>query len=188
MTLSILIPTLPDPYRYRMLSRLNDVLDPQILKYQDRVEKRLNDAGKTMTIGEKRNWLIANSSCEYFVFIDDDDMISPDYLDEIFKAMESKPDVITFNGYYTENRGQRKRFEIRLGNGYNETRDCFFRWPNHLAIMRRDAVVTVRFPHIIQREDYLWSKEINDKGLLKSSVHIEKDLYWYDFIEPSKRI
>lgn len=188
-SLSILIPTLPDAYRYRMLNRLNEVLDPQIEKYKDRVEKKLNDAGRgAMTIGEKRNWLIANSSGEYFVFIDDDDMVSADYLDQIFIAMESKPDVITFNGHYTENRGQRRRFEIRLGNGYNETRDCFYRWPNHLSIMRRNAISNVRFPHVKEREDYIWSKEINDRKLLKTSIHIDKDLYWYDYIDQSKRI
>lgn len=188
MTLSILIPTLPEEYRYRMLSRLNKVLDPQIEKYKDRIEKKLNDAGRTMTIGEKRNWLIANSSCEYFCFIDDDDMIPDFYLKEIFKALESKPDVVTFNGYYTQNRVGKKRFEIKLGHGYHETKDCFYRWPNHITVMRREAIKNVRFPHVREREDYLWSKEINDKKLLKTSVHIDKDMYWYDFIEPRNRV
>lgn len=188
MTLSILIPTLPEEYRYRMLSRLNEVLDPQIAKYKDRVEKKLNDAGRSMTIGEKRNWLIAQSSCEYFCFIDDDDMIPDFYLSEIFKALESKPDVVTFNGYYTQNRVGKKRFEIKLGHGYHETKDCFYRWPNHITVMRREAIKNVRFPHVREREDYLWSKEINDKKLLKTSVHIDKDMYWYDFIEPRNRV
>ena len=109
MSLSILIPTLPERYRFRMLSRLNEVLDPQIEQYKDRVQKVMHDGGRDlMTIGEKRNWLIANSSYEYFTFIDDDDMIHSDYLKEVFAAMESKPDVITFNGYYTHDRGSKK--------------------------------------------------------------------------------
>jgi glycosyltransferase involved in cell wall biosynthesis len=187
-SLSILIPTLQDAYRFRMLKRLNEVLDPQIAKYKDRVQKVVCDAGRSMSIGEKRNWLIANSSGDYIVYIDDDDMIPAFYLSEIFKAMESKPDVITFNGYYTHNRVGKKPFEIKLGNGYHETKECFFRWPNHIVPIRRDAIKSVRFPHVREREDYLWSKEINDRKLLKTSVHIDKEMYWYDYIDPKNRI
>jgi hypothetical protein len=54
--------------------------------------------------------------------------------------------------------------------------------------MRRNAISNVRFPHVKEREDYIWSKEINDRKLLKTSIHIDKDLYWYDYIDQSKRI
>jgi glycosyltransferase involved in cell wall biosynthesis len=188
MTLSILICTLPETYSYRMLSRLNEVLDPQIEKYKDRVEKKVHDAGRHMTTGEKRNMLIAQSSGEYFTYIDCDDMVPDYYVEEIIKAIEQKPDVITFKGYMTHDRVGRKNFDIRLGNGYHETRDCYYRWPNHLSVMRRDAIGNVRFPNITKQEDYMWSREINDRGLLKTSVHIDRDMYWYDYIDPKKRV
>lgn len=182
MKLAILIPTLNEQWNITMLKRLRNILDPQIERYSGQVGIILNDAGKLMTIGEKRNQMIAGSDSEYFSFIDDDDFVSSYYVDSIMKALESNPDVVTFNGWYVENNRTKKPFEIKLGHLYKDLPDKFIRWPNHLCPMKRECVQQVKFPIMRNGEDYQWSKEINDKRLLKTSVHIEQDLYTYDFI------
>lgn len=182
MKLSILIPTLNEPWNITMLKRLRNVLDPQIERHLGQVEIVLNDAGRVMTIGEKRNQMIANTESEYFCFCDDDDIVSSYYVDSIIKALESNPDVVTFNGWYIENTRNRKPFEIKLGHPYQDLPNKFLRWPNHITVMKRSCVQAVKFQPIKNGEDYLWSKEIRDRGLLKTSVHIEQDLYTYDFI------
>jgi glycosyltransferase involved in cell wall biosynthesis len=153
---------------------------PQVNKHKDQVSVHFNDAGKAMPTGTKRNLLLAQSSSDYFVFIDDDDVIPSHYVASILKAMESEPDVITFKGYMTTNGANRENFTIRLGSKYYSDKGHHYRWPNHITVMKREKVRYVKFPDIWQQEDYQWSKKIHDLGLLKTEVHINDDMYWYD--------
>lgn len=178
--LAVLICTLPE--RYDKLKRLTNILDPQIEKFKDQVYYSIHDAGRNMPTGKKRNQLIDQTSSDYFVFIDDDDVVPMFYLDEIMKAIEQKPDVITFCGWMTTNGRDRRNWTIKLGSDYTEKNGHYYRWPNHIVPMRRDAVRGVRFPEIWIQEDYQWSKKIHDLRLLKTEVHIPKDLYHYDKI------
>ena len=182
MKLNILIPTLNEPWNITMLKRLRNILDPQIERYAGQVEIVLNDTGRSIMIGEKRNRMIADTDSEYFCFIDDDDFVNSYYVSSIMRALEHNPDVVTFNGWYVENNKTRKKFEIRLGHPYQDLPTKFLRWPNHITVMRRSCVDKVKFPPIKTGEDYTWSKEIRDRKLLKTSVHIEQDLYTYDFV------
>lgn len=186
-SLSILIPTLNEPFSIRMLKRLNAIIDPQIAQYPGQIEKIIHDAGRSMATGTKRNQLIKQSSGEYFVFIDSDDIVSDDYISEIMTAIAKGPDVVTFNGEMLTNGRNARRFEIRLGSGYYEKDGVYYRWCNHLTPMRRDRVAHVKFPDVWVQEDYRWSKEINDRKLLKTEVHIDQNLYVYDFWNPKPR-
>jgi len=180
MKLSILICTLPETYSINMLQRLRNVLDPQIQNHPE-VEIRIHDAGRSMSTGTKRNELIQNSDSDYFSFIDCDDLVPIYYVDEMLKSIEQGPDVITFIGYMTTNGNNRANFTIKLGSNYNEQNGHYYRWPNHLCAFKREVVKGVHFRDIWVQEDYHWSKAIKDRGLLKSEVHIQKDMYHYDF-------
>jgi glycosyltransferase involved in cell wall biosynthesis len=179
--LSILIPTLNEPESIRYLARLRSILDPQIAKYPGQVEIRIHDAGRAMPTGTKRNQLIANSDGEFFVFIDCDDWVPGYYLDEIMKALEYSPDVVNFKGWMTTNGADRRNFIIRLHSKYEESNGVYYRWSNHLSVMRRSCVERVKFPDIWLQEDYQWSKVIHDKKLLRTEFFIDKDMYHYMF-------
>jgi glycosyltransferase involved in cell wall biosynthesis len=176
--LSILICTLPEERNIAKLARLRAILGPQLC---DVVEVRQHEGGREVPTGTKRNELIDNCEGEYFCFVDDDDILAPTYVQDILKALESRPDVVTFNGWMTTNSKSRVDFVIKLGEGYEERDGKYYRWPNHLAVIRKSAVRGIRFEPIWMGEDYIWSKQIRDLGLLKTSVHIEKELYHYDF-------
>lgn len=176
-TLSILIPTLPE--RYSLLRRLQGILHPQVQKHG--IGIHYNDAGRQMSIGEKRNSLLARVQTEYFVFIDDDDRVSGDYLDSIMAAIAQNPDCVTFTGWMTTNGNNKKDFVIKLGEKYEERNNVYYRFPNHLCPMRASLVRHIKFPHIVAGEDYSWARMIHERRLLKTSVHIEKDLYFYEF-------
>lgn len=178
MTLAILICTLPE--RFEKLKRLKNILEPQVERFKDRVFISCHDAGAQLPTGSKRNQLIAQTQSDYFCFIDDDDMVSAYYVDEIIKAMDQNPDVITFNGWYTEFGNNRRNWEIKLGNEYVEKNGMYYRWPNHLAVMKREKVRHIKFPDVWQQEDFRWSQEIARRQLLKTEVHIPLDLYHYD--------
>ncbi len=181
-SLSILIPTLNEPRSIAYLQRLRLILDPQIERFKDQVEIRINDAGRSMLIGTKRNEMIRNCQSDYFCFIDCDDMVSDEYVYWIMDALQHDPDVVTFNGWMTTNSVSRVDFIIKLGENYEERGGKYYRWPNHLCVFKREKVSHIRFPEVKHGEDYRWSKEIHDKGLLKMECHIEKQLYHYDFI------
>lgn len=177
MKFLILICTLPE--RANKLKRLTLELDRQKSKFTG-VDYKIHDAGRAIPTGRKRNQLIEQSFSEYFSFIDDDDMVSSDYIEQIMLAIEKSPDVITFNGWMTTNGANRQDFTIRLGSKYEEKNGHYYRFPNHLCVFKRERVRHIKFPDLWQMEDYQWAKNIHDRGLLKTEVHIEADLYWYD--------
>jgi len=155
-------------------------LDRQKAKYNGLVDYKINDFGRSMPTGIKRNLLIEQSMSDYFSFIDDDDMVSKDYIEQIMTATEQNPDVITFCGWMTTNGENRQNFTIKLGSKYEEKNGHYYRFPNHLCAFKREKVRHIKFPDKWQMEDYDWAKQIHDRKLLKTEVHIESDLYWYD--------
>lgn len=179
MILSILICTLPE--RVNLLTRLKNILEPQVNRHADVVEIKVHDAGRSMTTGDKRNQLINSCNGNYFCFIDDDDQVPIYYVDEILKAVVGFPDVVTFNGYMTTDGAKRQNFTIKLGSGYTEKNGHYYRFPNHLCVFKKSLVQHVKFPSVYVQEDYQWAKTIHDRKILKTEVHIDKDLYHYDF-------
>lgn len=179
MTFLILICTLPE--RATLLRRLTQTLDKQKVKYNGLVNYKIHDAVRSMSTGQKRNQLIEQSQSDYFAFVDDDDMVSDIYVDSIYNAIQSSPDVVTFCGYMTTNGKDRRGFTIKLGSKYEERNGHFYRFPNHLCAFRRDKVNMVKFPEQWVQEDYWWSREIMEKKLLKTEVFINQDLYHYQF-------
>lgn len=178
MKFLILICTLPE--RADKLKRLTLELDRQKAKFNGQVNYKIHEAGRGLPTGTKRNILIEQNYSEYFSFVDDDDMVSKDYIEQMLIAMDSNPDVITFNGWMTTNGTNRQNFTIRLGSKYEEKNGHFYRFPNHLCAFKRDKVKHIKFPDLWQMEDYQWAKAIHDRKLLKTEVHIEADLYHYD--------
>lgn len=188
MKLSILIPTLNEPESIQYLARLRGILDPQVAKYPGQVELRIHDAGRFMSTGQKRNELIHNSDGEYFSQIDCDDIVPDYYVDEIMKAIESNPDVVSFVGFMTTNGADRREFTIKLGEKYEERNGVYYRHPNHLTCLKRSTVGHIKFRPIWVQEDYYYATEIRDKGLLKSEVHIsDRWMYHYMFVSKQQQ-
>lgn len=181
MKLSILIPTLNEPESINYLHRLKNILVPQVERYAGEVEIVINDAGRSMSTGHKRNELIRNSTGDYFSMIDTDDLVPSYYVNEFMRAVESEPDVVSFIGYMTTNGENRREFTIKLGEKYEERHGQYFRYPNHLCFFKRSVVEHIKFPDVWVQEDYMWATEIMRRKLLKSEVHINKTMYHYDF-------
>lgn len=182
MKFLILICTLPE--RYAKLKRLTDEIDRQKVKYQGLVDWKTLDQGPSLPTGTKRNMLVEQSYSEYFSFCDDDDMITPIYIDRIMTGLETNPDVVTFNGWYTEWGTNKRTFTIRLGSRYYDDprhpEFYYHRFPNHLAVMKRSLVEHVKFPPIWKQEDFKWAEQIHLRKLLKKEYHIPEMLYHYD--------
>ena len=70
------------------MSVLFDKLNEQISKFQDKVELLVLIDNKKRTLGAKRNEMIGLAKGEYVVFIDDDDLVSEDYVESILEAIK----------------------------------------------------------------------------------------------------
>lgn len=178
--LSILIATLP--LRAHFLARIIDNLGA----LPEGVEILVDNRDKQVPTGTKRNDLISRSKAEYVVFVDDDDYVTPDYVSSIVEALNANPDCVTFCGWYTENGRNHLDWTIKLGEKYEaRTEDGkyqIFRWPNHLAVIRRSIALQIKFPDIWHGEDYKWSEQLMKSRLLQTEVHIPKKLYHYQYI------
>lgn len=180
---SILIPTLPEDKNKASLAKLLHSISEQVdaIGYSDYIEVLTDDRDRTIPTGTKRNALMNRAQGKFVSYVDDDDHILEGYINLITDAIAKDPDVITFEGKITTNGAHEKHWVIKLGESYEERNNVYYRFPNHLAVMKKELVQHVKFPDLWQQEDYLWAKKIHDEGLLKTSVHIEKELYWYDF-------
>ncbi|AMS02569.1 glycosyltransferase [Gordonia phage Yvonnetastic] len=153
---------------------------------QDRVEILMLTDNKQIMLGEKRNMMVEMAQGEWVVFVDDDDRVAPDYIDQLLAGITEarKADVlvnvITFNASVSIN-GKPPKL-CRYSHLYTEdhdTADEYHRLPNHICCVRRDTALRVPFPSIPYGEDSGYSKQLIE--LLIHGLHIDKVLYYYDY-------
>ena len=182
MQLSILICTLHN--RRESLSKLLDNLLLQ-KKNKDVEVVWLGDS-KSMTVGEKRNWLLKMAIGNWVVFIDDDDIVSEDYVDTILDNIDDNFDCLTIGGYYTKNGDDltmaKFSFKKEHGKNYNHRENgqmVHNRLPNHICVWKKDVAMRVKFPGKNLAEDHEWA----EAQLLLDYTYkpINKEIYHYDF-------
>ena len=175
--LSILILTLPtriDSYATLIKSLNQQVIENNLI---NRVQILTLCDTKEISVGEKRNILLNKSCGRYVCFIDDDDVIAPNYLIKIISALSSNADVITFCGDYMEN-SIRTEFSISMVHRGNFNHpNIFYRLPNHLCPVKREIALSCQFTDKNYGEDSDYAEKINK--YLKNEYHIQDKLYFY---------
>lgn len=178
--LSILIPTLETRTHY--LSRLLSILDPQRCP---EVEILTDCDNGEVSIGAKRNRLLAASSGAYTAFIDDDDQVSARYVRSILDATSSNPDVICFgvlrtcDGRYW---GRQHHSINYQRDGLIDRGDDTYEWqriPNHLCAVRREHAIATGFRDWNNCEDSDYAERL--RPLLTTEAQIAEALYQYDY-------
>jgi len=157
---------------------------------------------KEMAIGAKRQLLLDKCDTEYIVQIDDDDNVPMDYISEIRKALETKPDCIGYleeirpsgkiachsnefsqwhgPGLYNKETTLRRHLimpnDERFGPDYHYLRTIFHKDVIKTDIARQIGLNTsLRFA-----EDHDFSIRLKQSGLLKNEVFIDKIMYYYN--------
>jgi glycosyltransferase involved in cell wall biosynthesis len=152
MKFQIMIPTMPG--RAKMLRRLLDVLEPQLARWPQAAY--FTDAGEG-TIGEKRQRMMEAATGEYIAFVDDDDLVAPDYLDRIMPLLEKGPDTVGIAIHVKmEGKpwGPDPIFRHSLQNKWNVKWEGNQRTPHHLCPLRRTVALRGRFLSLMWGEDY----------------------------------
>lgn len=175
MKLSILIGTING--REEKLQRLMDVLSPQIV---DDVEILINKDNKEISIGAKRRKLLEDAKGEYIVFIDDDDLVSSDYVEQILNHTGN--DAIGFLIECTfEGRDKCLAKASSIYPDWAENKDGFkyVRSIYHKTPVKRELALKAGFDDERFGEDYNYSIRI--MPFIKSESFINKILYFYQY-------
>lgn len=171
--LSLLIPTLIS--RGKICEELTSELTRQLTV--DVEFMLFPDNGET-TIGAKRNALIEAAQGDYVAFIDDDDMVSPNYVEKVLTALEGNPDCASLDGrvYWADGRSRLFRHSIKYDSWYTKD-DIDYRMPSHLNAIKRKYAKEVGFPEINYGEDHAYSKAL--MPYLKTEGQVPGEIYFY---------
>jgi glycosyltransferase involved in cell wall biosynthesis len=165
--ISVIIPTLPDRQ-----NKFNYMVG-RVLKQFPQAEI-LTDDDITKTIGQKRGELLLRATQDYVIQLDDDDNISDDMFETLFKAIKdgNEPDVVCF--YEEDYHCGEKKGKVGLGMHTPGIPD----W----GILPRNLVKTkiarkVGFYDVNNQEDMMFGFEL--LAFVKNSYKIDKTLYFY---------
>ena len=177
-TLSLLICHLPE--RVAFLARLHARLHSQLTPA---VEVLIDDGDGT--VGAKRNRLLARATGDFTAFIDDDDLVTVDYVPALLRTIRADPaiDCCSLQGLITVNGQSPRRFEHSLQHAtWFEAHGVYYRPPNHLNAIARRHTQAVAFPDQSHGEDHVWSMAIRPR--LHQEAWVPELLYEYDVRNP----
>jgi glycosyltransferase involved in cell wall biosynthesis len=174
--LSILICTIPG--RESFLERITDILKKQT---EGKPVEVITD-GEIGSIGEKRNRLLNMASGRYCAFVDDDDLVSPNYVDLIMPAIQGDYDCCELRGMYYQDGNFLKPFiHSNVYSNYHEDKNAYYRYPNHLNAMKTDIAKQIGFPATSFGEDTDFATRLKNSGLIKTEYPCADILYFYYF-------
>jgi glycosyltransferase involved in cell wall biosynthesis len=180
---SILICTLRE--RAHLFNRIYYHLEKQIndLNLQDHIEIIYFSDNREHTVGFKRNTLMHKAQGKYICFIDDDDMVSNDYIQIIYEKLLKDPDCVSLIGKITMDGRNPRTFihSIKYSHYFQKDR-IYYRPPNHLNPIRKSIALQFKFLEINSGEDTNWAMAIARSQLLQKEEVIDKIYYYYFYI------
>jgi glycosyltransferase involved in cell wall biosynthesis len=181
MKLSILIPTLHRRKQY--FDRIEKILNSQLT---DKVEILTEIDNGELSIGAKRNKLMNRAKGDYTCFVDDDDLVSSDYIQKILEAIKYDCDcvgihLLHFNdgvlGGFTYHSLQYSKWFENKDSVLGVMR--YYRNPNHINPIKRELALKCPFPDISMAEDKDFSTKI--LPYLHTEAYIHVPIYYYMF-------
>jgi glycosyltransferase involved in cell wall biosynthesis len=178
LSIGILGLTSRDEMRSKLVGELNSQISS--LPNINSVEVIVNVDDGSKTTGAKRQEVVDQAKGEYICFIDDDDWVDPNYLNEIFLALASKPDCVTFKGLITTDGKNPEEFNFSLDYPQNiweqDAKGVHMRCPSTFCPIKSSIAKQFKYKDIYCAEDRIWAIEI--WPLLGTEVHIDKHLYF----------
>lgn len=186
--LSILIPSIPerslkcDILERNLKSQINEFM--KFHKTIGSVEvlidnsKRFLDGG--LSIGKKREALVQRAQGKYLCFLDDDESVSPDYIETLMRLCHEGNDVCTFKAMV-----KMQTFwalvDMRMSNIDNEqlTPDKIVnRQPWHICPVKSVYAKMFEFPDINAAEDFVWMEKV--LKCCKTESHTDRIIFQYN--------
>ena len=158
-------------------NQLNEILTELKHQIQPGVRVIVARDNLEMEYGPKCQALLEASSADYISYLDDDDMVAPDFISRILKAMEEDPDYIGFRVRYTTDGVRQLPVTHSLEyDGWINTPTELFRDIVHFNPVRRTIGVQSSWTG-----DYAADRRWTDglRGLLKTQVFIDDEMHYY---------
>jgi hypothetical protein len=181
--LAILIPTIDgrEPLFEAVWTELTR--QRQALAQPDDVVILVNKDNQAKTIGEKRNELMdaaLAAGASHQAFVDDDDMVSPRYLDLNMPGVYGDFDCNSLHGcYYVDGVYDRPfHHSLRYTHWWHDAAG-YYRNPNHLNVVKIERIKHLRFHDTSAAEDRCFSDEIARGGLLRTELAVDEPVYHY---------
>lgn len=143
---------------------------------------KVKDGGPS--IGKKRELGLKKSKGEYVTWLDDDDDISPDYVEQVLRMANKGADVCTFNNISKFNNfWMVVQMNLKTKHDDQAKPGIINRRPYHICAWRRSMIADIEFI------DGNWDEDTNFIGKAlkraKTEVHIDNILHEYKRIEKS---
>ncbi len=159
------------------LAKLMEILNEQRTLLMDEVEVVIEKDEGQMTIGAKRNLLLQRAKGDYIAFVDDDDLVSTDYIQKILEAIETGPDCCSIVGEISTRKFVRRFVHSIKYQTWFINKDVYYRCPNHLNPVRRELALETGFLEMNRGEDKDYSLRL--RKILTTEVEIQGIIYHY---------
>ena len=176
MILSILIPSIPS--RFKLVQKLYKHIEGQIKGRE--VEILVLIDNKKRSIGAKRQSLVDIAKGKYIAFVDDDDNVSGNYIDEMLIGAKKNKDVICFQQLATINdTWSYISFSIENENDEFRPNEITRRKPFHVCGIKRSLTKGAKFPDVGYGEDWHWMEQVLKN--VKTEYKTNKVLHFYTY-------
>lgn len=178
---TILVPTLGE--RRSLFVRLMDVLLPQVERAAGRVQVRAWFNNGSPPLPDIRQRMVLAADSEYVSFIDDDDLVSLEYVEAILGALSYGPDYVGFlvqcysNGAPTNIADH----DLKHGEWSNPKGGRYLRDISHINPIRTGIARHADFRRALRGrpEDRAWVDQIRRSRLLIHQEKLDRILYHY---------
>lgn len=171
------------------LMNLLEVLLPQTQRYKEKIEVLIDVDRGEKSIGKKRQDLIDRAKGDYVNFIDDDDMIAEDYVEQILPHLYYNYYIGFKVQYYYNGKPQKITIHDAEIDGVWEDENAYYRDFSHLNPITKKLALLGRFSGG-NKEDDRWAKRLREEKAkdpklpkphrkFKNSRFIDKVLYYY---------
>jgi FkbM family methyltransferase len=172
------------PQRKQKLTNLLDVITKSTpISNMKNVEIIVNVDSGLKTVGLKRNEILDCAKGKYISYIDDDDLVSIDYITKILDKLKTNLyDGIGFYGMYYVSGQQTMIFNhANRNNGNYKEMEIQYRPLNHLNPVRTDIARKIRFPEKNYGEDSDYSDRLLESKLITDEYVFDDIMYHYLF-------
>ena len=178
MKFDILILTMPT--RVQFLSRLQGILTPQLVP-DVRVTVRVHDP--ELSLGANRQKMREKSDAEYVTFIDDDDIVPPNYVARILPLLDRDYVGFRVQAYEDNIPLPGPTYHSLLCGGwfektYADGTKSWHRDISHINPIKRELALAVPMYGGFA-EDSRWAGELRALGIVKTEHYIEDVMYHY---------
>ena len=175
MKWSILI--LTQPSRAESLKRLMRYLEPQAKGKSD-MEIVVRDYEPALLIGGNRQRMREEAAGEYSSFVDDDDLVAPDYVSRILPLL----DGVDYIGWelqcFIDGHALVPTYHSLRFGGWHEDGKGYYRDLSHVNPIRRELALMMPMSGA-WGEDKRWADGLREKGVVKTEHYIDAVMYYY---------